>query len=202
MFGLFKKAMTPDEFGRTVVSWANEFLVDDAGLSLARLFDEFWDDNRPDNGAQFLERMGIPAAKTHLYVRQFAHCAIHAASTQFGQEASKAMTRGAMTNYAKMQKGYDFETTYNALEAVYRGRHRFDRRIEALSNPEYDFPVLRNPNAGILNAKYLIETFVLSNVNNTAVLGERFGLYSGTVCGGLNAALRAMTQLSKSAKIA
>jgi hypothetical protein len=75
MFGLFKKAITPDEFGRIVVSWANEFLVDDAGLSLARLFDEFWDDNRPDNGEQFLERMGIPAPKTHLYVRQFAHCA-------------------------------------------------------------------------------------------------------------------------------
>jgi len=86
-----------------------------------------------------------------------------------------------MSNYAKIQKGYDFETTYNALEAVYRGRHRFDRRIEALSNPEYDFPVLPNPNAGILNTKYLIESFVLSNVNNTAVLGERFGLYSGTV---------------------
>jgi hypothetical protein len=105
-------------------------------------------------------------------------CSQNSSSGARCQEASKAMTRGAS------------------------GRHRFDRRIEALSNPEYDFPVLLNPNAGILNAKYLIETFVLSNVNNTAVLGERFGLYSGTVCGGLNAALRAMAQLSKSAKIA
>jgi hypothetical protein len=61
MFGLFKKTITPDEFGRIVVSWANEFLVNDAALSLARLFDAFWDDNRPDKGKQFLERMGIPA---------------------------------------------------------------------------------------------------------------------------------------------
>ena len=103
---------------------------------------------------------------------------------------------------AKMQKGYNFETSYNALEAIYRGRHRFDPRIDALSNPKFDFPFLPNPNAGVLNAKYLIENFVLSNVNNTVVLGEGFGLYSGTVCGGLNIALRAMTQLSRSVKLA
>jgi len=201
MFGLFKKKITPDEFGRVVVSWANEFFVNDAGLSLAHLFDDFWDDNRPDKGEQFLERMGIPAPKTNLYIRLFSHCAIHAASTQFSQEAGKAMTRGAMSNYAKTPAGYDFETTYNALEAVYRGRHKFDHGIEALSNPKFDFPFLPNPNAGVLNAKYLIENFVISNVNNTTVFGEGFGLYSGTVCGGLNIALRAMTQLSKSAKV-
>jgi hypothetical protein len=56
-------------------------------------------------------------------------------------------------------------------------------------------------NAGISNTKYLIETFVLLNVNNSNVLGDSFGLYSGTVGGGLDIALRAMTQLSKSAKI-
>ena len=32
------------------------------------------------------------------------------------------------------------------------------------------------------------------------VQGDGFDLYSGTVCGGLNIVLRAMTQLSKSAK--
>ena len=42
---------------------------------------------------------------------------------------------------------------------------------------------------------------MLSNVNNSKVLGDGFGLYSGTVGVGLDVVLRAMTQLSKSVKI-
>jgi hypothetical protein len=177
MLGLFKKKITPEEFGATVASWGNEFLVNDAALSLAQLFDDFWDSDRPDKGEQFLERHGIPASKQNLYIRLFARCAIHAASTQYSQEASKAITWGAMTNYKKTPEGYDFGATYSALEAVYRGQHRFSRSIDALNNPNYDFPFLPNPNAGILNAKFLIENFVNPNVGNTKVLGDGFDLY-------------------------
>jgi hypothetical protein len=201
----FKKKITPDEFGRAAASWANEFLVNDGAVSLARLFDDFWDDNRPDNGEQFLDRMGIPPPKTNLYIRLFSHCAIHAASTQFGQEVGKAITRGAMSNYVKTPAGYDFETTYSALDAIYSGRLRFDPRIDALNNPGFDFPVLPNPNSGILNAKFLIDNFMFPNLSQAvlvrAVSGDGFKMFSGTVCGGLNIALRAMAQLSKSAKI-
>ena len=201
MFGLFKKKISPEEFGRTVVSWGNEFLVNDAAVSLARLFDDFWDRDTTEKGAQFLERHGIPASKQNLYIRLFAHCAVQAASTQFSQETGKEIAWGAMTNFAKAPEGYDFGTTYTALEAVYRGRHKFDRRIEPLSNPNYEWPFLPHPNAGILNAKYLIENFVISNVNNNNVLGEGFRLYSGTVGGGLDIVLKAMTQISKSFKL-
>jgi len=70
-----------------------------------------------------------------------------------------------------------------------------------LSNPGFDFTILPYPNAGILNAKYLIENFVLSLVNNTYVLDDSFGAFSGKVCQGLNIVLRAMGQLSKSTKL-
>jgi hypothetical protein len=106
-----------------------------------------------------------------------------------------------MTNFAKTPAGYEFEATYNALEAVYRGSHKLDQRVEALSNPGFDFTILPYPNAGILNAKYLIENFVIS-MNNTRILRGGFGSYSGTVCAGLNIVLRAMGQLSKSVKLA
>jgi hypothetical protein len=201
MFGLFKKKISPEEFGRIVVSWGNEFLVNDAAVSLARLFDDFWDRDTTEKGAQFLERHGIPAPRQNLYIRLFAHCAVQAASTQFSQETGQAITRAAMAGFAKSPEGYDFAKTYTALEAVYRGRHKFDRRIEPLSNPNYVWPFLPYPNAGILNAKYLIETFVISDVNNSNVLGDGFSSYSGTVGGGLDVVLKAMTQLSKSVKI-
>jgi hypothetical protein len=149
---------------------------------------------------QYLERHGIPASKTNLYIRLFAHCAIQAASTQLSQDTGRAVTRGAMTGFQKTPEGYNFEITYSALEAVYRGRHKFDPRIEPLNNPNYHWPFLPYPSAGILNAKYLIENFVISNVNNNNVLGDGFRLYSGTG-GGLDIVLKAMTQLSKSFKL-
>jgi hypothetical protein len=201
MFGLFKKKITPEEFGRTATSWANEFLVNDAAVSLGRLFDDFWDRDTSLTGVQYLERHGIPASKTNLYIRLFAHCSIQAASTQFSQDMGRAITRGAMMGFAKMPEGYDFETNYDALEAVYCGRHKFSQRIELLSNPNYEWPFLPYPNAGILNAKYLIENFVISNVNNSNVFGDDFSLYSGTVGGGLDIVLRAMKRLSKSCKL-
>ena len=201
MFGLFKKKISPEEFGRTVVSWANEFLVNDAAVSLGRLFDDFWDRDTSLTGVEYLERHGIPASKTNLYIRLFAHCAIQAASTQFSRDMRQAIARGAMTGFAKTPEGYDFEKIWYALEMIYHGRHKFDPRIGPLSNPKYDWPFLPYPNAGILNAKYLIETFVLSNVKNSNVLGDGFSLYSGTVGGGLDIVLRAMTRLSKSCKL-
>jgi hypothetical protein len=201
MFGLFKQKITPEEFGRTATRWANEFLVNDAAVSLGRLFDDFWDRDKSETGEQYLERHGIPASKANLYIRLFAHCAIQAASTQFNQDTGRAITRGAMTGFKKAPEGYDFETTYNALEAVYHGRHKFDPRIEPLSNPNYEWSFLPYPKAGVLNAKYLVENFVLSNVKNNNVFGDGFSLYSGTVGGGLDIVLRAMKQLSKSCKL-
>ncbi len=201
MFGLFKTKITPEEFGLTATRWANEFLVSDAGVSLGLFFDDFWDRDTSLTPEQYLETHGIPASKTTLYIRLFAHCAVQAASTQFSQDTARAITRGAMTGFIKTPEGYDFDATYNALEAVYRGRHKFDPRIERLDNPNYHWPFLPYPNAGILNARYLIENFVISNVKNTNVLGDGFALYSGKVGAGLDIVLRAMTQLSKSTKI-
>jgi hypothetical protein len=106
-----------------------------------------------------------------------------------------------MTGFIKTPEGYDFERIYNALEAVYRGRHKFDRRIEALNNPNYHWPFLPYPNAGVLNAKYLIENFLIFYVDHTKILGNGFAGYSGKVAGGLDVVLRAMAQLSKSVKL-
>ena len=52
----------------------------------------------------------------------------------------RAITRGAMTAFIKTPEGYDFDTNYNALEAVYRGLHKFHPRIKPLNNPSYPGP--------------------------------------------------------------
>jgi hypothetical protein len=201
MFGLFKTKIAPEEFGHYATKWANEFLANDAAVSLALLFDGFFNRDTSLSGVQYLEHHGIPASKTNLYIRLFTHCSVQAASTQFSQDTGRAITQGAMKGFIKTPEGYDFEGTFNALETVYRERHEFDPRIERLNNPNYHWPFLPNPRAGILNAKYLIENFVISNVKNTKALGDGFAGYSGKVGAGLDIVLRAMTELSKKVKI-
>lgn len=201
MLGLFKKTITPEDFGGIVIRWASEIILKDAANSLGRLFDDFFDRDTSLTAVEYLERHGIPAPKTNLYIRLFVHCAVQAGSTQFDQQAGRAMTLGAMKSFQKTPEGYDFATIYNAFDAVYRGRHKFEPRIEPLNNPKYQWPFLPNPNAGVLNAKYMIENFVISNVNNERVLSDGFELYSGTVCGALNIVLRAMAEISKSVKL-
>ena len=143
MFG-FKKRITPEEFGCTVNQWANEFLAVDACRSLATLFDGWLSSGI---GQQFLGRNGISVAKQMLYLHLFTHCAVQAASTQFSQDTGRAITQGAIESFANTPEGYNFGTTYMTLEAVYRGRHKFDPSIERLSNPDYYWPLLPYPNA-------------------------------------------------------
>jgi hypothetical protein len=109
MFGLFKKKVSPEELGHIAMQWSNEFLVNDAAVSVARLFDDFFDRDTSLTGVQFLERHGIPASKTNLYIRLFAHCAVQAASTQFSQDIGRAITRGAMAGFQKRPKATTFK---------------------------------------------------------------------------------------------
>jgi hypothetical protein len=53
-----------------------------------------------------------------------------------------------------------------AVHRAYGGQYRFDPNIEALSNSEAKLVFLPNPNAGVLNAKLLLESFVLPKMTN------------------------------------
>jgi len=66
MFGFSKQKITPEEFGLAATKWANEFLVNDAAVSLGILFDDFFDRDKSLTPAQYLERHAIPPSKTHL----------------------------------------------------------------------------------------------------------------------------------------
>jgi hypothetical protein len=149
-------------------------------------FDD-WDGSQ--GWVRFLERKGIAASTQTLYYHLFAHCSIQAAATEFDAGTRRAMTHGAVVEaFSIKPDGYDFETTYTTLEA-------------ALTNLNHQFDYLPNPNVGVLNAKYLIENFVIPNMKNSNAFIDDFQLYSGTVCQGVSIARRAIVQLSKSAKI-
>jgi hypothetical protein len=93
MFGLFKKNVTPGEFGHGVVHIAGDWLSADAGRSLGTRFDNF---DASGGWSNFLERRGVPLATQKLYYRLFAHCAIQAVCTQFAAGMRLAMTQGAL----------------------------------------------------------------------------------------------------------
>ena len=66
-----------------------------------------------------------------------------------------------MNAFSEQLANYDVGSTYNALESVYRGQYKFDPRVAPLSNPEASIHFLPDPKAGVLNAKYLVEAFVI-----------------------------------------
>lgn len=170
VFGLFKKKATPEEFGHAVFHLASDFLASDAGRSLGMRF-ENWDGS--DGWSNFLTRKGMPMAAQKLHYRLFSHCAVQAVCTQFDAGTSKGITRGAtVTAFSSAPDGYNFETTYATLEAAYRGQHKFDRRVEPLSNVDAHINFLPNQNVGVVNAKYLIESFLSCRTCRTVRLSS------------------------------
>jgi hypothetical protein len=70
-----------------------------------------------------------------------------------------------------------------------------------LSNSDFQFPELPNPNVGVLTAKYLIESFVIANMANSNFFIDHFKSYSGTVCVAVGAVQMAIAQLLRSLKL-
>lgn len=195
MFGLFKKKVTPAEFGDCILHMANEWIGSDAGQSLGMRFDNF---DGSEGLPIFLERHGVSLAMQKLYFRLYTHCAMQASFSQFEDRMAREMTLGAMSAFANNLEGYDFGATYLTLDAAYRGRHQFSPMVEPLTNSDARLSFLPNSNAVVLNSKYLIETFVLPNVSNSSAFFDDFYGYSSSMCATVGTVCRAMGQLSKS----
>lgn len=195
MFGIFKKKVTPHEFGAGIIHLAGDFLASDAGRSLGTRFENF-DGSR--GWPRFLEEMGVSVAIQKLYFHLYLHSALQAICTPLTGDMRLAITQGAMGGFKNNPKGYDFDTTFEALEAIYRGSYKFDEPLDTLANPDAKVKFLPNPNVAVLNAKYLIEIFVMQYMNNVSLFVDDFKYYSSTIFASIATAQRAGNHLSKS----
>jgi hypothetical protein len=98
-------------------------------------------------------------------------------------------------SFSNQPSGYDFAKTYADLESAYSGQHSFDPRLAGCWNSQVS-------HVAVANAKYLIESFVLSRMSNSAAFINNFGGYSSTVGSSIATSSRALDQLLKSAKFA
>ena len=101
----------------------------------------------------------------------------------------------AFSNDAWAHKDYDFVRSYDALENVYRGQHKFGPTIEGLSNPGVMASYLPNPKTAVLNAKYLIETFAIPRMPNSKPFIDEFQSYSSTAGASIGTVSRAMNHI-------
>jgi hypothetical protein len=106
-----------------------------------------------------------------------------------------------MDSFTEQLNGYKFEMTYGTLEAAYHGQHKFSPQVESLANSEAKFTWLPNPDVGILNAKYLLESFVILNMKNSSNFIADFHGYSACAFGAVGTVGRAINQLLASFKI-
>jgi hypothetical protein len=195
----FKRKATPEEFGEAITQLVKDPLSSDALRSLGTRFDDF---DASSGWSVFLERKGVSRSVQSLYCVLLIHCAIQAACTQFDEATRRAIVHGAtIDSFASKPDGYDFEGVFDELEAIYCGRLKFDQRLEPLSNSDFQFPYLPNPNVGVLTAKYLIESFIIPNMLNSKAFIDDFKGYSGTVCVAIGVVQRALDQLFKSVSL-
>lgn len=197
MFG-FKKPITLAEFGQGIVQLANDPLSSDCGRALGMRF-ENWDGSQ--GWFRFLERKGISIPIQKLHFRLWTHCAIQATCTQFDEGKRRTITQSAMNAFSETLANYDVASTYNALELVYRGQYKFDPKIAPLSNPEASIQFLPDPKVGVLNAKYLVEAFVIPHMPNSSAFIDDFQSYSSTVCASIGTVSRAMNHILAKFKI-
>jgi hypothetical protein len=87
------------------------------------------------------------------------------------------------------------------LEAAYRGQRKLDPMVNQLSNPDFQLAYLPNPNAGALNAKYLVEASVIPHTANRKAVIENFRSYSSPVCASIATVRRAMDQMFTKVKL-
>jgi hypothetical protein len=134
----------------------------------------------PLKGGQSFSKAEVATQKLHF--RLFTHCAIQAACTQSDEPTRRAITHGgAVAGFTNTIADYDFQKTYTTLESAYRGQYSFDSRVANLTNPTSQLSFLPNPNIGVVNAKYLIEAFVIPNLNNSKAFIDQFESYSMTM---------------------
>ncbi len=198
MFGFLKKTVPPAEFAQGAVYLAQEWLASDAGRALGMRFADF---DGSDGCGRFLESKGVSIPKQKLHYRLFTHCALQANFTQYEERLRSAMTLGAMQGFTPLE-GYDPGATYDTLEAAYRGQAKFDARIDALTYPEARVWFLPVPFAGVINAKYLLQHFILPHMENPEDFVADFGGYSSPCCAAIGCVQRAVNQIAKSFKIA
>jgi hypothetical protein len=196
VFGLFKKQITLAEFGQGIVQLASNPLCSDCGRALGTRF-ENWDGSQ--GWLRFLERKGISIPTQKLHILLWTHCAIQATCTQFDE--GQRRTQNAMNAFPEKLANYDIGLTYNALESIYRGQYKFDPKISPLSNPEASIHYLPDPKAGVLNAKYLIDAFVIPHMPNSSTFIEEFQSYSSTACASIGTVSRAMNHILAKCKI-
>jgi|SRR5665213_696307 len=197
MFGLFKKQISLAEFGQGIIQLANESLSSDCGRALGMRF-ENWDGSK--GWSNFLQSRGISIPVQKLHYRLWTHAAIQATCTQFDEAKRRIITQSAMQAFSEKLPDYDFESTYSALESIYRGQYNFSPRVAPLTNPDAGNRFLPNPQVAVLSAKYLIEVFVFPHMPNSDAFIEEFRSYGSPLVASIGTVSRAIDHISKSFK--
>jgi hypothetical protein len=198
MFGIFKKQITLVELGQGIVQLVNEPISSDCSRALGMRFQD-WDGSK--GWSNFLQSRGIAIPTQKFHYRLWMHAAIQATCTQFDEAKRRTITQSAMEAFSEKIPSYNVGSTYEALEAAYRGQYKFDPRLAPLSNAGAAINFLPNPQVGVQNAKYLIEIFVLPQMPNSAAFIEEFPSYSSTACASIGTVSRAIDHILSSFKI-
>lgn len=191
MFG-FKKSVTPEQFGEGVLHFASDYIYQDALRSLGARFENY---DASKGWLPVFQANGVSVDTVKLYYLYYTHAVLQMNFKSFSLTQRQAMTRGAMANIADKPASYDFSKTFNELEDAFNDHYKFDPSVAPLRNAEVG-------SMAVVNAsKYLINSFILSNMKNAQAYIRDFGSYCATFGATSATAQRATQQILAKAKI-
>jgi hypothetical protein len=186
MFGLFKKRITPEELGYSVMRLAIDHLVTHADQSIAWCFEGFDASGQNEKTIgkyweQFLVKNGVSVEVQRHYTVWFAHAVIQTAVQRYDYSIRKRITQGAMSAM-KTGPDYDFEYVFSQIEEINQGKGKFSKKIGALIS---DTP-------GTDVARYLLAECLVPGVKKNSAFFDNFGILASTFFGSMGTVNRAI----------
>jgi hypothetical protein len=181
---LFKKRVSPEEFGGAILYTAENWVERDAFAALATSLEGWTKYDASQRGwGPFLQGKGITNAQLGLFVWLTYHCSLHAVALPLESSTRLRMVRGGMDSFNQTMPSYDFDSVYSALEAFQLSLRRFSPDIESLKTEHGHLTFLPREfqGAGIINARFLLSEFVVPCIRDHESVIRNFEMFSSGV---------------------
>lgn len=197
MFGLFKKGVSEEEFGRELVKYVGDWIYADANRSLLALISE----EEIAEWADELKRSNVSPDVRGLYRRFYLHHAIQCACTQFGEQTRRKITSGAMRLF-KPAQGYDFNSAWSYLEHLFINEAKVWVGFSKFDPPEalIEWLPAGYKDCAVKSSKILLNVFTFGHLERDQITDEMFFRYVLTMGSSVATATRGIEFLSRKFK--
>lgn len=191
MFGLFKKKISDEDLGQIILHYVNEFVSNDAGMALGKLFGSF-DKNEIIIHAS---KMGITKQDIESYIRLFSICAIDAAISDFNTSRRDLILVGAAENYARPTS-----SIFDTLSVIERARLFRNEEVDQIYSSnisEYEIIFLKQKYISYSYAIFILSVAIDGKMSSIVYNRDSFRSFWTSISSSIATVYRAKNTILK-----